>query len=148
MMIFSGYPPIIDRIRSLQNPSSTIRIGIPICLDYASTDKFEVGVACAPLPGVIPDSAATYTSTVAPFSYYFDTDQLSGEGGENNVVYVDTEAFIRDNVVGSITCNNSNRFGFDVETTVIQRSEHCSITLLNAFNVSIFRHNLYIYWPH
>ena len=105
-----------------------------------------MGVVCAPLPGVIPDSAATYTS--APVDNYFDIDVLSGEGGENNLVYVDTEAFIRDNVVGSITCNSSNRFGFDVETTVMQRSEHCSITLLNTFNVSIFRHNLYIYWPH
>ena len=105
-------------------------------------------VVCAPLPGVVPISAATYTSTVAPFSHYFDTDQLSGEDGENNLVYVLTEDLIKDNVVGSVTCNSSNRFGFDVETTVIQRSEHCSITLLNIFNVSIFRHNLYIYWPH
>ena len=117
-------------------------------MDYASTDKVEVGVVCAPLPGVVPISAATYTSTVAPFFDYFDIDVLPREKGENNLVYVLTEAFIDRNVVGSITCNSSNRFGFDVETTVIQRSEHCSVTLLNTFNVSIFRHNLYIYWPH
>ena len=105
-------------------------------------------VVCAPLPGVVPISAGAYTSTVAPFHDYFDTGRLSAERGENNLVYVLTEVLIEDNVVGSVTCNNSNRFGFDVETTVIQRSEHCSITLLNTFNVSIFRCNLYIYWPH
>ena len=117
-------------------------------MDYASIDKVEVEVVCAPLPGVVPISAAAYTSTLDPFYEYFDTDVLSGELGENNLVYVLTEDLINDNVVGSITCNNSNRFGFDVETTMIQRSEHCSITLLNTFNVSIFRCNLYIYWPH
>ena len=94
-------------------------------MDYASTNKEEVEVVCAPLPGALPVAAAAYTSTVAPFGDYFDTDVLSGELGENNLVYVYTEIFIERNVVGSVTCNNSNRFGFDVETTVIQRSEHC-----------------------
>ena len=108
-------------------------------MDYASTDKVEVEVVCAPLPGVAPNSAATYTSTVAPFYNYFETAVLPGEGGENNLVYVNTEAFKDRNVVGSITCNNSNRFGFDVETTVIQRSEHCSITLLNTFQCFYFQ---------
>ena len=117
-------------------------------MDYASTNKVEVEVVCAPLPGVVPISATAYTSTVDPFSDYFDTGRLSGEVGENNLVYVFTDVLLEDNVVGSVTCNNSNRFGFDVETTVIQRSEHCSITLSNIFNVFIFRCNLYIYWPH
>ena len=98
---------------------------MPICLDYASTDKIEMLVVCAPLPGALPVAAATYTSMLEPFRDYFDPSVVSGELGENNLVIVVTEVFIEDNVVGSVTCNNSNRFGFDVETTVIQRSEHC-----------------------
>ena len=98
---------------------------MPICLDYASTNKDEVEVVCAPLPGALPVAAAAYTSMLDPFGDYFDTAVLPGELGENNLVFVYTEIFIENNVVGSVTCNNSNRFGFDVETTVIQRSEHC-----------------------
>ena len=94
-------------------------------MDYASTNKEEVEVVCAPLPGALPVAAAAYTSTVAQFDDYFGTGVFQGELGENNLVFVYTEIFIEDNVVGSVTCNNSNRFGFDVETTVIQRSEHC-----------------------
>ena len=117
---FSGYPPIINRNGSL--PGGLIRVGTPICLDYKTIDPFKVGVVCAPLPGAVPEPAAIYTFSVD--TYYFDINQFQDEDGDKNLVYVYTGDIKMANEVGSFTCNNSNRFGFDIETTVIQRSEH------------------------